>query len=368
MKYKLFENDKVKSIRSEKYNYDFNKITGYFQRYGKTKSDEDDPTYSPIGPELLDWEISTTCNKKTAGGPCAWCYKSNNKNGKHLDYDTFKQAFSLLPNSICQIAYGIGSIDGHPDLFNILNYTREHNVIPNLTINGEATNDEIAELANVLGGISVSHYNDDVCYDTVQKLIKETKREDSTLYQVCIHQLLAEETLDECFKVIDDMTSDERLDGLHALIFLTLKPKGKRNTYSSVSYEQFSGLISYAQKCGVRFGMDSCAGPMMIRHTIDKNQPELMEVIEPCESGIFSSYLDVDCNYFPCSFSANEGEWEEGISVLGCEDFVKDIWYNDRVVNYRNMMLGMTNGCDCKFKSQCRFCPVFDITPCAPRE
>jgi len=42
--------------------------------------------------------------------------------------------------------------------------------------------------------------------------------------------------------------------------------------------------------------------------------------------------------------------WEEGISVLDCEGFLNDVWYNPRVVEWRETLLG-----------NCRECPVFDV-------
>lgn len=47
-----------KSLRSKDYNFDFDKTNGNFMRWGKTKASEDDPKFSPFGPEILDIEIS----------------------------------------------------------------------------------------------------------------------------------------------------------------------------------------------------------------------------------------------------------------------------------------------------------------------
>ena len=64
---------RYKKYSSPLYNYLFDRTTGKFARWGKTK--EDDPKYSITGPEIADIEISTACSKG-----CAYCYKSNNKN------------------------------------------------------------------------------------------------------------------------------------------------------------------------------------------------------------------------------------------------------------------------------------------------
>ena len=52
----LFEDDKVKILRSPEINFNFSKITGRMETWGKTK--EEDPFYSPYGPLHLDMEIA----------------------------------------------------------------------------------------------------------------------------------------------------------------------------------------------------------------------------------------------------------------------------------------------------------------------
>ena len=52
----VLEKNNVKQVISRDYNYLFNKKSGYFARWGKTK--EDDPQLAPF-PEILDLEISS---------------------------------------------------------------------------------------------------------------------------------------------------------------------------------------------------------------------------------------------------------------------------------------------------------------------
>ena len=82
----LFEDKEKKLFRSKKYNYNFSKTTGYFERWGRRK--EDDPPLSPFGPELLDIEISTICHgpsridedgKEVSLGPCSCCLPPGTK-------------------------------------------------------------------------------------------------------------------------------------------------------------------------------------------------------------------------------------------------------------------------------------------------
>ena len=135
----VLENDSVKVIRSKDYNYIFKKSNGYFARWGKTKSD--DPVLSLFGPEILDMEISEVCRRG-----CPICYKDNRAIGKNMSLAQVKIILPKLKSTICQVAYGIGDVSGNPELFDILKYTRELGIIPNITINGRITDQEIDEM------------------------------------------------------------------------------------------------------------------------------------------------------------------------------------------------------------------------------
>lgn len=53
----FIDNDKFKSIHSEKFNLFYNKLNGYAERWGRTRNDEDDPQISSIGPTIMDIEL-----------------------------------------------------------------------------------------------------------------------------------------------------------------------------------------------------------------------------------------------------------------------------------------------------------------------
>lgn len=69
-KIKLTETKTSKHLRSESYNFDFDKKSGFFARWGRTK--EDDPQAGL--PEIADIEITTKCSG-IRGKLCPMCYK-----------------------------------------------------------------------------------------------------------------------------------------------------------------------------------------------------------------------------------------------------------------------------------------------------
>lgn len=349
-----------KQVRSEVYNYDFSKVSGCFARWGRTLSE--DPVVAPA-PELLDLEISYGGD---CLGKCPMCYKEN---GGHLDptknmtFAEFKTIFDKMPKMLTQIAFGIMNINTNPDFFDMMRYARANGVVPNYTCHGLDMTPEIAaETAKVCGAVAVSVYSKEHSYNAIKMLT------DAGMRQVNIHFMLAQETYDRAFEVVTDIAADPRLKKLRAIVFLSHKPKGrnKQRFHALTDVEQWRKLIQYANSLGVSFGMDSCSAPMILKsYEGTEDYERVSQMIEPCEAYLFSSYVSADGEFFPCSFTEGQPGWETGIDVLGCDDFVKDVWKHPRAEEWRNRLLGSTQGCvGCSSQPLCRACPAFPITAC----
>jgi hypothetical protein len=212
------DTDKI-IFKSKEYNFSFEKKNGFFVRWGETM--EDDGNLELGLPEIADIEISTICHGVN-GIPCAFCYKANTGNGTYMNFDTFKKVFSNLPPTITQIAFGIGDIEGNPDMWDIFDYCNKNDVVPNVTVNGEGITDEISDkLVSKCGAVAVSLYDKDKTYNTVKKLT------DKGLNQTNIHFMLSEQTYDKAFELMNDYLFDERLMKLNAIVFLSLKKQGR---------------------------------------------------------------------------------------------------------------------------------------------
>lgn len=333
----------VKAFKSPTYNYLFDMSDGFFARWGRTK--EDDPEYSPFGPEIMDIEVSTICSRG-----CPWCYKSNGYyQGKNMSFETFKTMFDKFPKHLTQIAFGIGDIDANPDLWKMMEYCRENGVVPNLTINGERMTNELYDnIAQYCGAVAVSLYNRDICYNAVAELSKRMK-------QVNIHCLLALETYRLCLSTASDIKTDPRLKDLNAIVYLWLKPKGERNTFRQITESKYRVLVSTLIDKKISFGFDSCSASNFLKVTEDNPNFEKFKIMsEPCESILFSYYINVDGVGFPCSFSENTPNYR-GVDVVGCKDFVGDIWYGEEAEKFRSRV--MNN----KDHNGCRMCPIYDL-------
>ena len=348
--FRVRENEDIKILKSKEANYFFDKKTGYMASWGKTV--EEDVKVFPA-PTLLDIEVTTKCTGVN-GKVCPFCYKANTPNGENMSFETFKTILDKFPNVLTQIAFGAdATLESNPDLWEMMAYTRGKGYVPNITCAqiSEATADN---LARYCGAVAISRYDDaNACYDSVYKLTSRGMK------QVNIHLMISQETYDNAVQTLKDCKTDERLKNLNAVVFLSLKKKGRGTGHHVLTQEQFNSLVELALKNNVRIGFDSCSSFKVF--TAFSNKPEMRYVkdsIIPCESTLESSYINVKGEFFPCSFMEGTEGWKTGIDVVNCNDFIDDIWNNPRTEEFRNALLATATsetGCSC------RICPYYEI-------
>ena len=325
----IVENSKYKLLTSPSYNYMFDKRNGNFIRFGGNR--DEDPQFSPYGAEIADIEVSTVCTKG-----CPFCYKGNTANGKNMSLAKFKRVFDRLPKTLTQIAFGIGDINGNPDLEEIFKYCRANGIVPNVTINAHnMTSDQYDMLSKYCGAIAVSLYDYNDCYSAVYNLAQRGMK------QVNIHVMFSHETFERCQRAISDAINDTRLVGsLNAIVFLHLKPKGRAEggAFTIPSDDEFKELVEMALEYGAGFGFDSCSANKALKVL----PPEMHQYVEPCESTLFSMYINVDGLAFPCSFA--EGHYK-GVDIEKINP-----WNADEYVDFRKKCLACN-----------RKCPLYDL-------
>ena len=336
---KVKETEDIKFLASSDYNFIFDKNSGKFARWGKTEGD--DPQWSPFGPEIADIELSSgECSSR-----CAFCYKGNgDHSGKanNMSLETFKRLFSKLPKTVNQIAFGICDITTNEDFFPIMEYTRANGVIPNYTCNGHFVTEEVAkQTAACCGAVAVSVVDKELSYNAVKKFT------DAGMRQVNFHSLLSEETFDKCMSIVDDMSTDPRLKKMRAIVFLQYKHKNPSSPFHSMlDKKKYQQLVEHCLKKKINFGFDSCSANLFMESmSASPNLKRYAQVSEPCESVCFSSYINWEGKFFPCSFCENVKDWTDGIDVVNCNDFIKDIWMHPRVQEFREKLLNNNRNC-----------------------
>lgn len=371
LSYDFHEDEKLKNVKSSEYNYTFNKANGFFARWGKTL--EDDPIFSPFGCEILDMEI---CAGECLGN-CDFCYKCNGSNlpPNNMTLDTFKSIIQKVPNILTQIAFGITDIYANPDFFDIMKHSRKLDIIPNYTCHGLDVDKKAVELtAKYCGAVAISFLDKERTFGAIEDFTS------AGMNQVNIHFMLSKETFDDALKLAKELTEDDRTKKLNAVVFLQYKSKGEQpDLYTPVKEAtKYAKLIETYKQHKINIGFDSCSAPVylqgaMLNEMNQKNEikseeeiaskmKRLATFVEPCESGLFSLYCNVDGLFYPCSFIEDEKGWEQGLELKS--NFLKDIWYHPRMVEWRNTLLKTTENCNCLFQNNCRTCPIYDLVEC----
>jgi hypothetical protein len=338
-----------------------NRQTGVTLKWGATE--EEDPTHSPWGPEIADIEISTICggipDKEGKCERCAFCYKKSSAPSTYMPFEKFKEIFDRLnkQHTLTQIAFGSdATAKSNPDMWKMFEYCRKHAVVPNITV-ANVDEETAAKLVAHCGAIAVSWYplrNKEICYDTVKRLVDAAFGSGKSM-QINIHALLAEETLPHFADLLEDCINDRRLRGLNAVVLLSLKQKGGGVGFNPIHQRDFNKLIDSFRCSDIRFGMDSCSANKLL--TYIRNNKGLSgwnRLIEPCESTLFSSYINVHGQFFPCSFMEGEGDWSEGIDVCSYDDF-KEVWLHPKTVAWRDQYMNQIEECGCTH------CPYYNV-------
>lgn len=364
--YTVKQSDTVKRVDGPDYHRKTDLTTGFTQRWGKTKKTKHDPVMAPWA-EIADVEISTGCKAN-----CKFCYKGNGPQNKAdmspEDFERLLQTFSIKTDNdewispVDQIALGLTD-NNRPNVLPIFKLCRDYGIVPNCTTNSiDLTEDMIKEWGKLLGAVAVSNYGD-ICLDTIEALTRLTG------LQVNIHQLLAEETYDQCIDILEKAEADPRLSKLGAVVFLSLKPKGRgRNLTQLQDPQKYRKLIDTAHKFGINYGMDSCGAPQFLKSI--SNSPDFSRIapmVDACESMLHSIYATVGTEVWPCSFSEDELGWWTPPKLTEVTDFISEVWDAPQARIWRNNLLNSTSyeACkSCSVKSHCRTCPIHNLNLC----
>ena len=336
--YVIIDDAFTKTCQGPNYNYSFMKDTGFFARWGRYK--RNNPSFSPIGPELLDVEITTSCDGVN-GQPCAFCYKNNTTMGNWMSFKVYKKIFKILPPSITQIAFGADShCTTNPDCWEIFHHTRNRGVIPNITV-AQIDNETAGELAKVMGAVSVTAHDDkSICYSAVNYLAQHALKT-KILRQINIHVMVSKETEKLAYNVLMDSS---RMRFVNSVVLLALKQKGRGENYTPLPQKDFEKLIKYAFKVGAKVGFDSCHCHKFLDCVKDHPQYESFKMVaEPCESSCFSLYVNVFGQVFPCSFMECDEEYAPNLTET--LDFQKEVWYSPAMVKFRKKLIRNKRNC-----------------------
>jgi radical SAM protein with 4Fe4S-binding SPASM domain len=256
--------------------------------------------------------------------------------------------------SIFQVALGGGEPLLHPDFIEILRITREeHGIIPNYTTCGKFFNQDNLEATHkYCGAVAVS-------WDPYRNLSPEEISEIGSKLKEGgirsnIHYVISENTIKDAVELVKGKY-DEYLKDFNAVIFLTYKSTGRAGRSdvirSQETLREFLDLVD-EPSTKLKVGFDACFVPVLMKGTkVDT------DLVDSCECGFFSVYVNEAMDVMPCSF-CNDKKYSYNLKDFSFNEIWQNLFSGYRTYVDENCK---TECEDCDKKSDCRGgCPFFN--------
>ncbi|MCX7950915.1 MAG: SPASM domain-containing protein [Clostridiales bacterium] len=354
----MLNKNKIIKIHDRKYNFVsyFNIENGDYLRTGildKNGHDTNNEPFRASYPHLLDIGIMGHCQRGLSGNCTIDCYQSGKYiNQPNMALDDYKKIIKESKNKVFQVALGgRGDPDAHENIEEILSFTRENNIIPNLTTSGYFITKEKAKmLKKYCGACAVSFYEDEFSNRALNLFLEEG-------ITTNIHFVLSNKTIN---KAIDFLNNIKNYPALNRIIFLLYKPigQGRDENILRVTDTRLKTLISLMEENIDKVGFDSCFVPAVVNFS-DEISPLCYDA---CEAGRFSAYISPDLKMSPCSFERT-GNFDVDINKTSIEDAWNSNVFQDFISKFK------TSCVNCSKHEYCMGgCPITSkITLCNER-
>lgn len=330
-------------INDKKYNFKsaFDTETGAYVRTGildeSGKETGVDPFMASF-PHLIDVGVMGHCTHGKTG-LCVKagieCYQRGlTVEQPNMEVEDFRWIAKQCKGRCNQLALGgRGDPDQHEHFEELLQISRENNLVPNFTTSGYGMTPEIVAICKkYCGAVAVSWYRSEYTLQAIQMLLDAKVKTN-------IHYVLGKNSIDEA---IARLKANDFPNGINAVIFLLHKPAGQGTKDNMLSSDdprvaEFFGQVDARHHFKV--GMDSCNVPGAINFC--KNI--LPESLDTCEGGRYSCYIGADMIMVPCSFDQDK-RYE-----VSLRDFsIEEAWNSDAFEQFREHMRGACPDCDKK--------------------
>ncbi|WP_242965296.1 radical SAM protein [Petroclostridium xylanilyticum] len=261
-----------------------------------------------------------------------------------MSWKDYKWIIDQCRGRLFQVALGgRGDPELHESFEKILSYTRENDIVPNLTTSGFGlAKNHAALMKEYCGAVAVSWYRSPYTLKAIELLL-------SYGIKTNIHYVLGNNTIDEA---LDLLRGDKFPQGINRIIFLLHKPVGmgrKDNILSPFDpkVKELFGLFNREEYIN-KVGFDSCCVPGVINFSPNIH----LNSIDTCEGARYSTYISPNMIMTPCSFD-QEYRWGQSLK----EYSIEEVWESKSFESFRSIL---KMSCpDCEKKAHCLGgCPI----------
>lgn len=323
----------------------FNEKTGFLIRTDINKSDKKIKPFKRSYPELIDIGIMGHCkNKKTCKENGILCYQKY-LSEDNMAYEDYCDIINQSKGRTFQVALGgRGDPNKHEFFEELLKYTVDNGIVPNLTTSGyDITQHEINLIKKYCGAVAIS------CYSRIID-----NKETNPNFQNVVDSL-SKDIITNIHFVITNVTIVDAIlrlkydlfpENINAVIFLLHKPVGEAiNCCSSLSInkdkmDEFFEL-ALKKRHSFKIGFDSCFSNIVSNYY---DEYDNIECLQCCESGRFSCYIDHNLKMYPCSFAQKD--------LFACDltkITIQDAWFSKEFKAFVNLNKGHLLLCPLRF-------------------
>lgn len=293
-------------------------------------------------PEAVHLSITGRCNLN-----CPFCYGKS----KADDLST-TQIFSLIDElssmNVFQLAIGGGEPLLRKDIFKVIDYCQQKNIVANITTNGTLVTDYIARrIKGKVGQVNIS-YN-----ESISKSVKEFKNALNILIEndinVGINLLATRKVISGLAKTIRELLNYK----ITKIIILRPKPCSNKKWYgkNKLTKKELLELKRVLNKHNKRINVDCSLTCLMY----DIPSQELREnAVYGCVAGVRFCTIKNNGDVYPCSFFSSK-EFLAG-NIL-TSDF-RSIWQRTEIFKkFRKMNNKLKGHCaSCEIRNYCKGC------------
>lgn len=281
------------------------------------------------------------------------CYQNGlGKSEPNMSFNEYKTIVDQCKGRLFQFALGgRGDPELHESFGEILSYTRENDIVPNLTTSGFGlTKSHVMLMKEYCGAVAVSWYRSQYSLKAIDLLLSQGIRTN-------IHYVLGNNTIDEAIYLLENNGFPE---GVNRVIFLLHKPVGMGESNNVLSpfdskVEELFNLFNLEEYIN-KVGFDSCCIPGVINFSPNIH----LNSIDTCEGARYSAYIGPDMVMTPCSFDQGY-RWSKSLK----EYSIEEIWESKAFESFRSLLKMSCPDCEkrahclggCPIKNEIVLCP-----------
>ncbi len=304
-------------------------------------------------PTEVHWAVTNRCSNG-----CLGCYKDSQPSEcAELSTDALKASLkSLRDLGVFHVALGGGEAFTRSDLHEIVLYSREIGLVPNLTTNGLSIGKHEIEICKLMGQVNISCdavgkdfsvNGRNGSFEQIENAIRALKH---AAVSVGINCVVSRNN----FYFLEKIVEFAAREGLNEVEFLKIKPSGRaKQWYAANALTQemirafYPMLMRFNRPDSLELKIDCSFVPAVLYHKPEKSDLEKCAV-SGCDAGNMLLSVKSDGVFAGCSFVDNSDN--DQVSKIG------EQWSASRHLNrFRQLVASAQKPCrSCRYLSLCR--------------